>query len=95
MSYKDNEKKVIDTRTFPEIWKSLNADYEQAELRRSLIGSRCCSTSQTIWNWANGNTQPTEPLVLQKIAEVVSKFLTAQSDKGPIEVKYQTLFPSR
>ncbi len=95
MSYKDNEKKVIDTRTFPEIWRSLNSDYEQAELRRSLIQSRCCSTSQTIWNWANGNTRPTEILVRQKIAEVVSKFLTSQSANGVIEVKHQTLFPAR
>lgn len=95
MNYKVNEKKVIDTRSFPEIWKSLSADYEQPELRHSLIVNRCCSTPQTIWNWANGNTQPTEPLVLQKIAEVVSKFLSARSSKGPIEVKYQTLFPAR
>lgn len=95
MNCKDSEKKVIDTRTFPEIWKSLNTNYEQPELRHSLISNRCCKTPQTIWNWANGNTQPTEILVLKKIAEVVSKFLSSQSTNGPIEVKYQTLFPSR
>lgn len=95
MNYKVNEKKRIDTRSFPEIWKSLNADPEQSELRHQLIANRCCATPQTIWNWATGNTKPSEVLVRQKIAEVVSKFLTGISAHGPVEVKYQTLFPSR
>lgn len=95
MNSKDNEKKRIDTRTFPEIWKSLSANYEQPELRHRLIASRCCSTPQTIWNWANGNTRPTEVLVLQKISEVVSDFLTSLSTTGSVKANYQTLFPSR
>ena len=95
MNYKVNEKKLIDARTFPEIWKSLDANYEQSELRFQLISNRCCSTPQTVWNWANGNTQPTEVLVLRKIAKVVSEFLSSRSDNGDVVVKYQTLFPAR
>lgn len=95
MNNKDTEKISIDARPFPEIWKSLSVDYEQPELRHRLISNRCCSTPQTVWNWGAGNTKPQEPLVLEKVAKVVSDFLTSISTTGPVKCNYRTLFPSR
>ncbi len=95
MNSKDSEKFRIDTRTFPEIWGSLNTEYEQRELRHKLMLNKCCSTPQTVWNWANGKTKPQEPLVLDKIAKVISDFLSSISRSGDVKCYPQTLFPAR
>jgi len=94
MNSKDNKNPRIDARTFPQIWASIGSNYERSELRQKLMSSRCCSTSQTVWNWATGKTQPVEHLVLSKVAKVISDFLSSVSGE-PVKCLPQTLFPAR
>ena len=80
----DNKK--IETKTFNEIWTSLNVD-ERNELCRRLLLARCCTTYHTVYNWGTGRVQPSAPLVRTTIATTVSKFIGKKTSA-------QILFPS-
>lgn len=69
-----NEKESIETRSFPEIYKSLT-DYEKSKLLAEFVKSSCLGTNQTFWSWGTGKTKPNHPLVIEKVADVLGKFL--------------------
>lgn len=77
--------KKIETKSFSEIWLGLNVN-ERSELCRRLLLARCCTTYQTVWNWGNGKASPSSPLIRDKVAATVSKFI----DK---KTSHQILFP--
>ena len=82
MQTQRNEKKVIDTRAFPEIWKSLTPLEQELigeKLRRDLIVSR-----QALWCWVTGKRNPL-PLYRKAIADMLNKM--------GISVSIKTLFP--
>lgn len=79
-----SEKKVIDTRTFKEIWDVL-ADYEKKNLRIACI-SKAKITEVTFYNWAKGATAPTNALVQGEVVKVIQKELG-------INTLPHTLFP--
>ncbi len=83
MQTQSNGKKVVDTRTFPEIWKSLTPLEQELigeKLRRDLIVSR-----QALWCWVNGKRNPL-PLYRKAIADILNKM--------GISVSVRTLFPN-
>lgn len=82
MQTQRNEKKVIDTRAFPEIWESLTPLEQELigeKLRRDLIVSR-----QALWCWVTGKRNPL-PLYRKAIADMLNKM--------GISVSIKTLFP--
>lgn len=54
-----NDKKTIDTRTFPEIWAELT-DGEQSLLKDKLI-DECRTTAKSVWAWRSGKQVPMFP----------------------------------
>lgn len=81
-----NEKITTDARSFPELWKSLSTE-EQIALRGALVNRLGC-TSQTVWNYAVGNTIPSSLLIKNEVARVVSRITG-------INVRPAILFPSK
>lgn len=79
-----NEKESIDARAFPAVWKSLSAA-ERNDLALEIYKKKCCTTRQTIHNWASGNNMPI-PVVRDIVADCVTK-VTGRKSAG----KY--LFP--
>ena len=79
------KEKTVDARTFPQIWASLNSS-ERDELSYQLFRAKCTKTRQTIWNWANGKSQPNMPLIRKAVASVVGKVIGTP-------VLENTLFP--
>lgn len=77
----------INTQTFPEIWASMTAS-DREELHYQLIKSRCTTTRQTVWNWANDKRRPTSPLIRNEIAKCVTKVTGKR-------VIANTLFPGK
>ena len=67
-------KELTDTRTLPEIWKSLNAQ-EQEDLRTALIMARTAKSRQAIHYWVKGQRKPANDLTKERIAIVVSRII--------------------
>ena len=82
----EKTEKKLDTRTVPEIWRSLTPA-QQSELRALIISETLC-TRQSINNWANGAT-PIYRDIRVKIARCMMK--------APLElnVRHFSLFPGR
>lgn len=80
-----NNKKTIDTRTFGDIYNSLNVEDRQ-ELFRQMHIANICNTRQTVWNWANGKSKPGQRLVMNSLVRVLGRFLGCT-------VSAHTLFP--
>ena len=66
-----NEKEEYDTRTFPEIYKSLN-QLQQTELRNEII-SKTGVSRVTVFNWANKKRIPQYPVVRKAVSDCVKK----------------------
>ncbi len=66
-----NEKEIIDARAFPQVWESLS-DTERNDLALEIYKRKCCTTRQTIHNWATGSITPM-PIVRDAVAEAVTK----------------------
>ena len=66
-----NEKETIDARAFPAVWKSLSAT-QRDDLALEIYKKRCCTTRQTIHNWATGNIMPI-PVIRDIVADCVTK----------------------
>ena len=79
------EIKSIDTRTFGEIWNSLDSE-ERIDLSHKLFYNNVCNTRQTIWAWATGRRQPKQRLVMNSLVRVLGRFLGHT-------VSANTLFP--
>lgn len=77
----------INTETFAKIWANLT-DQQRYSLGTALVHEKCCTTRQTVWNWANSKTQPVADDVKIHIAKVVSKTVG-------LRVLPHTLFPAR
>lgn len=82
-----NGNKSIDTRTFGEIYNSLNK-LEKTELYRKLHIANVCASRQTVWNWAIGRCEPGQPLVMNSLVRVLGGFLGRS-------VSANTLFPRK
>lgn len=83
MQTQSNRKKVIDTRTFPEIWRGLTPLEQELigeKLKRDLVVSR-----QALWCWTEGKRNPL-PLYRKAIADILNKIGICASVK--------TLFPN-
>lgn len=78
---------AINTESFPKIWAGLTEE-QRYSLGGMLIHEKCCTTRQTVWNWANNKTQPTSEDVKTHVAKVVSKVVGSR-------VLSHTLFPVR
>lgn len=77
----------ISTESFPKIWAGLTEE-QRYSLGGMLIHEKCCTTRQTVWNWANGKTQPIADDVKKHVAQIVSKTVG-------LRVLPHTLFPSK
>lgn len=66
-------KNCVDTRTFPAICSTLT-DMEWLELKRRLM-TQLMKTEQTILNWKNGKTFPTDYSVRKEATSIVNRFL--------------------
>ena len=80
------QEKVIETRTFPEIWKDLSSD-EKDRVRRQILIDGWASTPQTIWNWGTGKTAPRIFALRNGVANTMGKILGRK-------IAPQTLFPN-
>ncbi len=76
-----SENNLVDTRTFPEIWRDLSVD-EKAELRGRLLNSKVCQTVQTVNNWGAGRFMPTNLVVRKEAARVISLYLKVKTLPG-------------
>ena len=63
-----------DTRTLPEIWKSLT-DIEKENLRMALILAKTAKSRQAIHYWVTGQRKPANDLTKDRIAIVVSRVI--------------------
>ena len=81
----EENKSVIDTRTFPEVWKSLTP-LEQGFLRHSLMCTTT-ATRQTICNWINGGKP-----VYQKTRSIVAATINRVFH---MNTKKEFLFPEK
>lgn len=70
----NENKENVDTRTLPEIWKSLNAQ-EQEDIRIGLIMARTAKSRQAIHYWCTGQRRPSSDLVKERVAIVVSRII--------------------
>jgi hypothetical protein len=77
----------INTDSFPIIWAGLT-EGQQYSISTALIQEGCCTTRQTVWNWANGKTQPSTNDTRIHVARIVSKVVGSR-------VISKTLFPAR
>ncbi len=77
----------INTESFPKIWAGLT-EGQQYSLGTALISEKCTTTRQTVWNWANGKTQPTSQDTKIHVAKIVSKVVGSR-------VLPHTLFPAK
>lgn len=75
------------TKTFPEIWKTLNSD-ERDALTIKFYQKKCCKTRQAVFYWATGQRVPASPLVRDVVADLVSKAIGEK-------VYARTLFPEK
>lgn len=73
------EKDSIDTRIFPIVWKNLSST-ERDNLALEFYKRKCCTTRQTIHNWAAGNNMPA-PLIRDVVASCVEK-ITGRKTSG-------------
>lgn len=81
-----NENVLTNTKSFQEIWATLNMD-EKDDLCLKLFQKRCCKSRQAIRHWGAGARQPQSPLVRDAIADVMTKFTGSRCFA-------HTLFPS-
>ena len=66
-----NKKETYDTRTFPEIYSSLN-HLQQMELRNEII-SRTGVSRVTVFNWSKGDRVPQYSGIRRIVSECVKK----------------------
>lgn len=85
-SMQTKEKNPTDARSFPEIWATFT-EGERGDLIYDLMKSKCCTTRQAVYNWANGLRTPGSRLVRDEVAKVVGKFIGSR-------VLGATLFPN-
>lgn len=78
---------IINTDSFSKIWAGLT-EGQQYSISTALIQEGCCTTRQTVWNWANDKTQPSTKDTKIHVARIVSKVVGSR-------VLPHTLFPSR
>ncbi len=76
-------KKVLDTRTFPEICKSISQN-EWLEIRNRMW-LKLGKTEQTLLNWRWGKTYPLSLVERKTIADIVNQVLK-------IRTQHNTLF---
>ena len=76
-------KKVLDTRTFPEICKSLTQN-QWLEIRNRMF-LKLGKTEQTLLNWRWGKTYPLSLIERKTISEIVNSVLG-------IKTQHNTLF---
>lgn len=67
------EKKELDTRTFPEICKSITQN-EWLEIRNKMF-IKLCKTEQTFLNWKKGKTYPPSIIERKAVSEIVNQVL--------------------
>jgi len=77
----------INTESFPTIWAKLSEE-QRYSLGTALVHEKCCTTRQTVWNWANSKTQPVADDVKTHVANVVRKTVG-------LRVLPHTLFPAK
>ena len=65
------EKESVDTRTFPEIYKSL-PQLQQLELRDEIVYKLGVSRV-TVFNWAQGYSRPQYPGVRRIVSDILYK----------------------
>lgn len=75
-----------DTRSFREIWLSLNL-VERMELKRSIVKAEVVS-EKTVRNWAYRERYPLSMSIRLKATKVVEKFMGCK-------MSHVTLFPYR
>ncbi len=78
-------KNQTDTRTLPEIWKTLTPQ-QQEDLKSALIMAKAAKSRQAIYYWATGQRRPQSEIVRDRIAVVVSRIIGAKTHG-------KTLFP--
>lgn len=78
---------AINTKTFSEIWSGLTQG-QQYSIGTALISEQCCTTRQTVWNWATNKTKPTSLDVKSHVAKIVGKVIGQR-------VLPDTLFPAK
>ena len=83
MSMANLVKKELDTRTFPEICKSLTQN-QWLELR-NRVWLKLGKTEQTLLNWRWGKTYPLSLIERKTISEIVNQVLK-------IRTQHNTLF---
>lgn len=83
MSMANLTKKVLDTRTFPEICKSLTQN-QWLEIRNRMF-LKLGKTEQTLLNWRWGKTYPLSLIERKTISEIVNSVLG-------IKTQHNTLF---
>lgn len=75
-----DKKYMTESKTFPEIWKSLD-ERLQGDLRAAVIAATHVSTT-AFWKWANGKSRPgsfpMEHLVLQAVNDTLGTSFTRQ-----------------
>ena len=68
---------LTNTKTFPEIWSTLTSS-EQDDLCIKFYQRKCCKSRQAIYLWSKGQRKPTNPMVRDAIAAIVSKVVGAK-----------------
>ena len=68
---------TTNTKSFPEIWATLS-ETEKDDLCIKLYQRKCCKSRQAIRYWGAGARKPSNQIVRNAIAEVVSKQLGAK-----------------
>lgn len=80
-----SENNLTETRPLTEIWKSLSVN-EQEDLRYALLMSKVAKTRQAIFYWVTGQRVPSNDVIKERIAQVVSKKIGKKATS-------HTLFP--
>lgn len=78
---------TFEAKTFQEIWAQLS-DEQRADVRLKLLTKKCTASPQSIYNWAAGRTRPTNPLVLDAIANTLGQYLG-------VKLYGRVLFPAK
>lgn len=82
-----SDMQITNTDSFAEIWAGLT-DGQRYSISVALMQEGCCTTRQTVWNWANGKTQPGSNDTRAHVAQIVGKVVGRR-------ILPKTLFPSR
>ena len=80
-----SENNLTETRPFTEIWKTMTLS-EREELKYALLVAKVAKTRQAIFYWGTGQRTPSNDVVKDRIAQVVSRKLGKKATS-------KTLFP--